>query len=79
LLRETDAQLMLYVRNGRRLKNVDPSRARVVEGDVLDAASPHLEVRRSLGVSKPWLWYAVLPCARYAGPVVTGFLRASAV
>jgi saccharopine dehydrogenase-like NADP-dependent oxidoreductase len=37
-LTETDAQLTLYVRNARRLKNVDPSRARVVEGDVLDAA-----------------------------------------
>lgn len=37
-LKETDAQLTLYVRNARRLKNVDPSRARVVEGDVLDTA-----------------------------------------
>ena len=37
-LTETDAQLTLYVRNARRLKNVDPSRARVIEGDVLDAA-----------------------------------------
>ena len=37
-LKETDAQLMLYVRNARRLTNVNPSRARVVEGDVLDTA-----------------------------------------
>ena len=37
-LEQTDARLTLYLRNSRRLKNVDPSRARVVEGDVLDAA-----------------------------------------
>jgi uncharacterized protein YbjT (DUF2867 family) len=34
----TDVQLTLYVRNARRLKNIDPSRARIVEGDVLDTA-----------------------------------------
>jgi uncharacterized protein YbjT (DUF2867 family) len=38
LLAEADAHLTLYVRNARRLKNVDPSRARVIEGDVLDTA-----------------------------------------
>jgi uncharacterized protein YbjT (DUF2867 family) len=37
-LKETDAQLTLYVRSARRLQNVDPSRVRVVEGDVLDTA-----------------------------------------
>jgi uncharacterized protein YbjT (DUF2867 family) len=37
-LEETDARLTLYVRNARKLKNVDASRARVVEGDVLDTA-----------------------------------------
>jgi uncharacterized protein YbjT (DUF2867 family) len=37
-LNQTDAQLTLYLRKARRLKRVDPSRARVVEGDVLDTA-----------------------------------------
>jgi uncharacterized protein YbjT (DUF2867 family) len=37
-LEETDARLTLYVRNARKLKNTDASRARVVEGDVLDTA-----------------------------------------
>jgi len=35
-LKQTAAQLTLYLRNSRRLRNVDPSRARVIEGDVLD-------------------------------------------
>jgi uncharacterized protein YbjT (DUF2867 family) len=35
-LEETDARLTLYLRHARRIKNHDPSRARVVEGDVLD-------------------------------------------
>lgn len=35
-LKETDARLTLYLRNSRRLKNVDRNRARVIEGDVLD-------------------------------------------
>jgi uncharacterized protein YbjT (DUF2867 family) len=35
-LKETNAQLTLYLRNSGRLKNVDSSRIRVVEGDVLD-------------------------------------------
>ncbi|MFL5357865.1 SDR family oxidoreductase [Archangium sp.] len=35
-LKETDARLTLYLRNPRRLKNVDSIRVRVVEGDVLD-------------------------------------------
>jgi uncharacterized protein YbjT (DUF2867 family) len=37
-LEETDARLTLYVRSARKLKNVDASRTRVVEGDVLDTA-----------------------------------------
>jgi uncharacterized protein YbjT (DUF2867 family) len=35
-LKETHAQLTLYLRNSGRMKNVDSSRVRVVEGDVLD-------------------------------------------
>jgi uncharacterized protein YbjT (DUF2867 family) len=35
-LKETDAQLTLYLRNSSRLRNIDPSRVRVIEGDVLD-------------------------------------------
>ena len=35
-LRETDARLTLYLRDARKLKHVDTTRARVVEGDVLD-------------------------------------------
>ena len=35
-LERSDAQLTLYLRRASRLKNPDPSRANVVEGDVLD-------------------------------------------
>ena len=35
-LNETDAKLTLYLRNPRRLRSVDPGRARVIDGDVLD-------------------------------------------
>jgi uncharacterized protein YbjT (DUF2867 family) len=35
-LKETDVQLTLYLRNSRRLKNIDSNRVRVNEGDVLD-------------------------------------------
>ena len=35
-LRDTDAQLTLYLRRSNRLKSPDPSRVTVVEGDVLD-------------------------------------------
>jgi uncharacterized protein YbjT (DUF2867 family) len=35
-LRETDARLTLYLRNVRKLKNVDPNRTHVIEGDVVD-------------------------------------------
>ena len=36
LLRDTSTQLTLYLRRAQRLTNPDPSRVRVVEGDVLD-------------------------------------------
>ncbi|MBO9129469.1 NAD(P)H-binding protein [Bacillus sp. 165] len=35
-LTETDVQLTLYLRNSGRLRNPDPSRIRVAEGDVMD-------------------------------------------
>jgi hypothetical protein len=35
-LNETDARLTLRLRNARRLRNVDPSRARIIEGDLRD-------------------------------------------
>jgi uncharacterized protein YbjT (DUF2867 family) len=35
-LKETDAQLTLYLRNSRRLTNIDSNRAHIIEGDVLD-------------------------------------------
>jgi saccharopine dehydrogenase-like NADP-dependent oxidoreductase len=35
-LNETDAALTLYLRNSRRLRSIDPIRARLIEGDVLD-------------------------------------------
>jgi uncharacterized protein YbjT (DUF2867 family) len=36
LLRDTDAQLTLYLRRASRLKKSDPARVTIVEGDVLD-------------------------------------------
>lgn len=36
-LKETDAQLTLYLRNSSRLKNMELSRVKVMEGDVLDS------------------------------------------
>jgi uncharacterized protein YbjT (DUF2867 family) len=36
LLRDSDAELTLYLRRASRLKNPDPERATIVEGDVLD-------------------------------------------
>jgi uncharacterized protein YbjT (DUF2867 family) len=36
-LKTTDCQLTLYLRNARRLRGLDATRTRVVEGDVLDA------------------------------------------
>ena len=35
-LQESDVRLTLYLRDARKLKHVDTTRARVVEGDVLD-------------------------------------------
>ena len=37
-LAETEARLTLYLRRASRLRNPDPGRATIVEGDVLDAA-----------------------------------------
>lgn len=39
LLQQPGVTLTLYLRNARRLKNPDPSRVRIVEGDVLDRAT----------------------------------------
>jgi uncharacterized protein YbjT (DUF2867 family) len=38
LLRDTDAKLTLYLRRASRLKNPDPSRVTIVDGDVLDVS-----------------------------------------
>jgi uncharacterized protein YbjT (DUF2867 family) len=38
-LRDTDAKLTLYLRRANRLKNPDPTRVTVVEGDVLERAT----------------------------------------
>jgi uncharacterized protein YbjT (DUF2867 family) len=35
-LNETDAKLTLYLRNTRRLRNIDPNRVQVIEGDVME-------------------------------------------
>ena len=35
-LRDTDTQLMLYLRRACRLRNPDPARVTILEGDVLD-------------------------------------------
>lgn len=35
-LKETDAQLSLYMRNSRRLRNIDSNRVQVIEGNVID-------------------------------------------
>lgn len=35
-LRDSDARLTLYLRAAHRLKNPDPARVTIVEGDVLD-------------------------------------------
>jgi putative NADH-flavin reductase len=38
-LRETDAKLTLYLRRASRLKNPDPQRVTIVDGDVLESAT----------------------------------------
>jgi uncharacterized protein YbjT (DUF2867 family) len=38
-LRDTDAKLTLYLRRASRLKNPDPRRVTIVDGDVLDRAT----------------------------------------
>jgi len=39
LLKHTDAHLRLYLRQVSRLKNPDPSRVEIIDGDVLDQAT----------------------------------------
>jgi uncharacterized protein YbjT (DUF2867 family) len=39
-VRDTDAKLTPYLRRAGRLKNPDPARVRIVEGDVLDRSTP---------------------------------------
>ena len=41
LLDQSEARLTLYLRRARRLGNPDPSRARIVEGGVLDETKLH--------------------------------------
>ena len=36
-LARTETRLTLYLRRARRLENPDPTRVRIVDGDVLDA------------------------------------------
>jgi uncharacterized protein YbjT (DUF2867 family) len=65
LLRDTDAQLTLYLRCANRLKNPDPKRTTIIEGDVLDtpalrvAMKGHDVVYASLGI------YGEVPGERY--------------
>lgn len=44
-LRDTDVRLTLYLRDSGRLTNPDPKRVTIVEGDVLDQASPEPAMR----------------------------------
>jgi uncharacterized protein YbjT (DUF2867 family) len=44
-LRDTDAQLTLYLRRPSRLANPEPKRARIVEGDVLDPVTLQAAMR----------------------------------
>ena len=39
LLERTDAHLTLYLRRAERLRNPDPARVTIIEGDVLDRAT----------------------------------------
>ncbi len=39
LLEREDVSLTLYLRKGKRLKNPDPGRVSIIEGDVLDTAA----------------------------------------
>jgi uncharacterized protein YbjT (DUF2867 family) len=58
LLQKDDVRLTLYLRRAARLKNPDPSRVTVVEGDVLDATTLRA-TRRGQDVV----------CANLAGPM----------
>lgn len=44
-LRDTDAKLTLYLRRVSRLRNPDPSRVTIIEGDVLDAKALGLAMK----------------------------------
>lgn len=44
-LQRTDAKLTLYLRRASRLRNPHPTRARIVEGDVLDLATLEVAMR----------------------------------
>src|SRR5215212_3937756 len=44
-LRHPDVQLTLYLRRASRLKNPDPGRVTIVEGDVLDAEALQAAMR----------------------------------
>lgn len=44
-LNTSDADLTLYLRNARRLKNPDPQRATIIEGDVLDVVTLRAALR----------------------------------
>ncbi len=44
-LRQADARLTLFLRRASRLKNPDPARVRVVDGDVLDRATLEAAMR----------------------------------
>lgn len=45
LLRTKDVTLTLYLRRAQRLKNPDPSRVTIVEGDVLEPTTPRAAMR----------------------------------
>jgi uncharacterized protein YbjT (DUF2867 family) len=66
LLQKDDVRLTLYLRRAARLKNPDPSRVTVVEGDVLDATTLRATMRGQDVI------YANLagPMARQAGAII---------
>ena len=45
LLRDSDAKLTLYLRRASRLRNPDPARVTIVDGDVLDRAALEAAMR----------------------------------
>jgi len=73
-LETTDAALTLYLRRASRLANPDPSRVRIVDGDVLDASA------LSAAMQGQEVVYANLSAdiARQAGAIIEG-MHASGV